>query len=42
LDFTQPADPNAAPTLSLSKIDPDADFSYDFEDLSFTRVRDCR
>jgi hypothetical protein len=36
LDFAQPAG-----ALTLSKIDPDADFSYDYEDLSFTRVRDC-
>jgi CubicO group peptidase (beta-lactamase class C family) len=29
------------PTLTMSKVDPDADFSYDFEDLRFTRVGDC-
>jgi len=29
-------------TLKMSKIDPDADFSSDFEDLSFVRVGDCR
>ena len=28
-------------TLTLSHVDPDADFSYDYGDLSFTRVRDC-
>jgi len=28
-------------TLTLSKVDPDADFSYDYEDLEFSRVRDC-
>ena len=28
-------------TLEMSKIDPDADFSSDFEDLSFVRVGDC-
>lgn len=28
-------------TLTLSKVDPDADFSYDYEDLAFTRVGDC-
>ncbi|MEJ7746661.1 MAG: serine hydrolase domain-containing protein [Luteimonas sp.] len=31
----------ASRTLKMSKIDPEADFSYDYEDLSFTRVRDC-
>src|SRR3546814_11271915 len=28
-------------TLQMSKIDPDADFSADFEDLSFVRTGDC-
>jgi CubicO group peptidase (beta-lactamase class C family) len=28
-------------TLRLSKVDPEADFSYDYEDLAFTRVGDC-
>jgi len=28
-------------TLTLSHVDPDADFSYDYADLAFTRVRDC-
>ena len=27
--------------LQMSKVDPDADFSYDYEDLAFKRVRDC-
>jgi hypothetical protein len=27
--------------LSMSKVDPQADFSYDYEDLAFTRVRGC-
>jgi microsomal dipeptidase-like Zn-dependent dipeptidase len=32
----------AAPDqLRLSKVDPDADFSNDFEDLAFIRVRGC-
>jgi CubicO group peptidase (beta-lactamase class C family) len=31
----------AGPTLTLSKVDPDADFSYDYEDLAFTRVGSC-
>jgi CubicO group peptidase (beta-lactamase class C family) len=35
LDFSTPA------TLRLSKVDPEADFSYDYEDLVFTRVGDC-
>ena len=28
-------------TLGMSKIDPDADFSADFEDLAFVRTGDC-
>jgi len=32
----------AEPDLAMSKVDPQADFSYDFEDLAFTRVRGCR
>ena len=28
--------------LTLSVVDPEADFSYDFHDLAFTRVGDCR
>src|SRR6185503_4041408 len=35
LDFSAPG------TLRLSKVDPEADFSYDYEDLLFTRVGDC-
>lgn len=27
--------------LTLAKVDPEADFSYDYEDLRFTRVRNC-
>lgn len=27
--------------LAMAKVDPDADFSYDFEDLEFVRVVDC-
>lgn len=27
--------------LTLSHVDPDADFSYDYADLAFTRVRAC-
>ena len=35
-----PAGENGA-TLTLSHVDPDADFSYDYGDLAFTRLRDC-
>jgi CubicO group peptidase (beta-lactamase class C family) len=35
LDFSTPG------TLRLSKVDRQADFSYDYEDLLFTRVGDC-
>jgi len=28
-------------TLAMSKLDPDADFSYDYEHLAFVRVADC-
>jgi CubicO group peptidase (beta-lactamase class C family) len=28
-------------TLTMTKVDPSADFSFDFEDLSFKRERDC-
>lgn len=40
LDF---ADRHVAgvPDLRLSKVDPQADFSYDYEDLAFARVRGC-
>jgi microsomal dipeptidase-like Zn-dependent dipeptidase len=27
--------------MTLSKLDPEADFSFDFEDLAFEKVRDC-
>ena len=29
------------PTLAMAKLDPDADFSYDYEDLAFVRTGDC-
>ncbi len=32
---------SASATLAMAKVDPDADFSSDFEDLVFTRERDC-
>jgi hypothetical protein len=28
-------------TLAMSKVDPDADFSFDYEDLAFRRIRAC-
>ena len=40
LDFADP-DAAATPSLHLAKVDPQADFSYDYEDLAFTRVRGC-
>ena len=36
-----PASARAAARLTLDKVDPEADFSTDFEDLSFTRVHAC-
>jgi len=30
-----------AATMQLSAIDPDIDFSYDYQDLRFERVADC-
>jgi hypothetical protein len=36
-----PNSPPASATLTMTKVDPDADFSSDFEDLAFTRERDC-
>lgn len=38
LDFKGEA---ARARLSMSKVDPDADFSFDFEDLAFERLRPC-
>ena len=29
-------------TLTLAKVDPDGDFSSDYEDLFFTRIGDCK
>jgi CubicO group peptidase (beta-lactamase class C family) len=40
LDFS-PSAFGAAVALRMSKVDPEADFSYDYEDLAFTRVGDC-
>lgn len=39
LNFAQA--PGKPATLSLSHVDPDADFSYDYADLAFTRSGDC-
>lgn len=36
-----PATQDAAGSMTMTKIDPDADFSSDYEDLAFKRVRDC-
>jgi CubicO group peptidase (beta-lactamase class C family) len=34
-------EPGTPPTLRLSAIDPDIDFSYDYQDLHFTRIGHC-
>lgn len=39
LDFSVEEDGRAR--LAMAKVDPHADFSYDYEDLGFLRVRDC-
>lgn len=39
--IASPAQGNAT-ALHMAKVDPDADFSYDFEDLAFVRDGDCR
>lgn len=33
--------PEGSATMHMAKVDPDADFSYDFEDLAFVRIGDC-
>ena len=40
LDFAA-GDGDAPMRMTMAKIDPDADFSSDYEDLAFERVRDC-
>src|SRR5690606_12659826 len=40
LDFSPGAD-GAAPRLAMAKVDPEADFSYDYEDLAFERIAVC-
>ena len=37
-DFSQEA---GTRRLGMAKVDPDADFSYDYEDLAFVRTGDC-
>jgi hypothetical protein len=34
-------EPGTPTTLTLRAIDPDIDFSYDYQDLQFTRIGDC-
>jgi len=36
-----PASDGAPPRMTLSHVDPDADFSYDYADLDFQRVGGC-
>ena len=38
LDF---ADASAGGGLTMAKVDPRADFSFDYEDLAFARISDC-
>ena len=38
MDFARDGD---ARTLAMAKVDPEADFSSDFEDLAFVRTGDC-
>jgi hypothetical protein len=40
LDFHKNA-PSQPARLTLAKVDPEADFSYDYEDLAFERIRGC-
>ncbi|MEO8366779.1 MAG: serine hydrolase [Pseudoxanthomonas sp.] len=40
LDFHEASGASPA-RLNMAKVDPEADFSYDYEDLAFVRVRDC-
>lgn len=40
LDFSAGSD-EVAPQLTMTKVDPRADFSFDYEDLHFTRTGDC-
>lgn len=40
LDF-HPATSSQPARLTMAKVDPEADFSYDYEDLAFERIRGC-
>jgi microsomal dipeptidase-like Zn-dependent dipeptidase/CubicO group peptidase (beta-lactamase class C family) len=40
LAFSAPG-PGQPARMTMSKTDPEADFSFDFEDLAFERIRDC-
>ena len=40
LHFAQP-EQNQSIELTMTKVDQRADFSYDYEDLAFTRIGDC-
>ena len=40
LDFHEASGTSPA-RLNMAKVDPEADFSYDYEDLAFERVRGC-
>ncbi len=40
LDF-RPAASGQPATLTMAKVDPEADFSYDYEDLAFERTEGC-
>lgn len=40
LDFSSPAD-GSGTALKMSKVDPEGDFSNDFEDLAFERIGAC-
>ena len=38
LDFAAAGE---ATTMTMAKVDPEGDFSFDYEDLAFTRIRGC-
>ena len=40
LDFS-PGEDGGPVRLAMAKVDPEADFSYDYEDLAFVRTADC-
>jgi hypothetical protein len=40
LDFADSGKPSKR-SMKMSKVDPEADFSFDYEDLAFQRERDC-